>query len=269
MPSSSQRFAKSIWQTQCGELQLDEAEYPSRLFMPEHVHSEPHFSLIRRGDLQERLARRESQRSAGELIFRPAGTEHSVRFNGTPVRVFRIRFSPAWLERHAFPCASRMRFTSSQSPRDLGLALRIQNETKYRDEYSALAVDSLLLELLIESQRERPGRIRAGETAWLRAVRARLQEEFNVNHSLVELAREADVHPAHLARAFRQKQGCTIGEYLRRLRIEFASRELSNTETPLGEIACKAGFADQSHFTRCFKRGTGLTPLQFRALNRG
>ena len=69
----------------------------------------------------------------------------------------------------------------------------------------------------------------------------------------------------HLARAFRKHFGCTPGEYVRHLRIEFASRELSKSDTPLVEIALAAGFAHQSHFSRIFKRQTGMTPSAFRA----
>ena len=51
--------------------------------------------------------------------------------------------------------------------------------------------------------------------------------------------------------------GCTVGEYLRRLRIERAAEQLSRGDAPLAEIALTAGFADQSHFSNVFRRRTG------------
>jgi AraC family transcriptional regulator len=51
---------------------------------------------------------------------------------------------------------------------------------------------------------------------------------------------------------------------MRKLRIEFACRRLTNTDAPLVEIALAAGFADQSHFSRAFKRETGRSPAEFR-----
>jgi AraC family transcriptional regulator len=63
---------------------------------------------------------------------------------------------------------------------------------------------------------------------------------------------------------FRQEYGCTLGDYLRNLRIGFASRRLATSSAPLAEIALAAGFADQSHFTKAFRRATGMTPVAWR-----
>jgi AraC-like DNA-binding protein len=79
------------------------------------------------------------------------------------------------------------------------------------------------------------------------------------------LAREAGVSTAHLNRAFRSAEGCTIGEYRRRLRISFACRLLEQTRSPLSQVAIASGFADQAHFSRLFKRQTGMTPREYRA----
>jgi AraC-like DNA-binding protein len=72
----------------------------------------------------------------------------------------------------------------------------------------------------------------------------------------------------HLARAFREHYGCSIGEYVRRLRIEAACEELSRANKPLSAIAAAAGFYDQAHFTNVFKAHVGVTPGQFRAFRR-
>lgn len=49
-----------------------------------------------------------------------------------------------------------------------------------------------------------------------------------------------------------------------RLRVEFACEELSRPDTPLIRIALAAGFYDQGHFCRTFKRLTGITPTAYR-----
>jgi AraC family transcriptional regulator len=54
-----------------------------------------------------------------------------------------------------------------------------------------------------------------------------------------------------------------VGEYIRRLRIEFACHSLS-TSTSLIEVALAAGFADQSHSARAFKLQTGMSPATYR-----
>ena len=73
------------------------------------------------------------------------------------------------------------------------------------------------------------------------------------------------MHPVYLSKVFRQFHHQTIGDYLHKLRVQFACQMLANDEFQLATIADAAGFADQSHFTRVFKEFTGLTPGTFRA----
>jgi AraC family transcriptional regulator len=72
------------------------------------------------------------------------------------------------------------------------------------------------------------------------------------------------VHPAHLSRAFRTHFKVSLGSYLRRLRLDWAREQLVHSAASLASVALAAGFADQSHFTRAFKRYTGLTPNTYR-----
>jgi AraC family transcriptional regulator len=63
---------------------------------------------------------------------------------------------------------------------------------------------------------------------------------------------------------FRQQYGCTVGDYVRKLRLDFASRQLATSSASLAAIALAAGFADQSHFTKAFRRASGMTPAEWR-----
>jgi AraC family transcriptional regulator len=73
------------------------------------------------------------------------------------------------------------------------------------------------------------------------------------------------VHPATLARAYRRRFGCSIGERVRALRVEHAARRLLETTEPLSTIAVGTGFYDQSHFTNAFRRQLGVTPAAYRS----
>jgi AraC family transcriptional regulator len=68
----------------------------------------------------------------------------------------------------------------------------------------------------------------------------------------------------HLARAFRRHYGCTPGDYVRKLRVESACRRLATSDAPLIEVALSAGFSDQSHFRRAFRRQVRMMPGEFR-----
>ena len=102
---------------------------------------------------------------------------------------------------------------------------------------------------------------------WLREVRRSIEMRFDEPLTLSVLADEAGVHPTHLARAFRAQYARTVGEMLRERRIEHAKQQLFCGVAP-SEIALDAGFADQSHFTRVFRRLTGTTPAAYGRANR-
>jgi YesN/AraC family two-component response regulator len=91
-----------------------------------------------------------------------------------------------------------------------------------------------------------------------------LRASFRGPITLQGIASELDVHPIHLSRVFRKKYGCTMGDYVNRLRVQFACSEMSRGWPALNDLALAAGFADQSHMGRVFKGTVGETPARFR-----
>src|SRR5688500_463888 len=100
--------------------------------------------------------------------------------------------------------------------------------------------------------------------AWLSRIRERLDAEFAAPPGLAELAAQAGVSPRHLARAFRSHYGETIGTCVHRRRIRSAMDALLNSSERVAHIAQRSGYFDQSHFTRHFKRQTGVAPGTYR-----
>jgi AraC family transcriptional regulator len=147
------------------------------------------------------------------------------------------------------------------------LAVRAYRELRSPDGASPLAIEGLVLEMMAVAMRIRAPQIDS-EPRWLE--RAKQYAEANCAHRLrlVEVADAVGVHPFHLARQFRRHFRCTLGEYVRRLRVEFACRQLTVSDVSLVEIALAAGFSHQSHFSRVFKQQTGMTPSAFRHLSR-
>ena len=71
------------------------------------------------------------------------------------------------------------------------------------------------------------------------------------------------MHAVYLTKIFRERFGVSLGTYQRRRRLEWAAGRLSAGES-VADVAHRAGFADQAHFTRAFKRFSGQTPGRFR-----
>ena len=78
------------------------------------------------------------------------------------------------------------------------------------------------------------------------------------------IAGAVGVHPVHLPRSFRRRFGITMTSYRRDLRLEAAGYALLTTSHGVARIATEHGYSDQAHFTRAFKRATGMTPAAFR-----
>lgn len=98
-------------------------------------------------------------------------------------------------------------------------------------------------------------------------VRMHLQQHVSRNVTLGELSQAVNMSAFHLLRLFRDATGAPPHTYLNQLRIVRA-KALLREGCPIADVASAAGFSDQSHLTRHFKRTVGVTPGQFvRALN--
>lgn len=82
--------------------------------------------------------------------------------------------------------------------------------------------------------------------------------------TLAGLARLAGISISQLQRDFRRLFNISPGEYVLWTRLMMARRRLEESTETIGRIARDCGFYDQSHFTRAFKRHTGMPPLEFR-----
>ena len=131
------------------------------------------------------------------------------------------------------------------------------------DEVSPLAIEGLVLEMLAEVSRHRKHLENRRVPHWLKRATEFIHERFYEGLTLNDISAAVSVHPVHLSRVFRQHHRCTIGDYIRRLRVEYAARQILNSKRTLLEIATSAGFSDQSHFSRVFKRHTGMTPTEY------
>ncbi|MFY9556511.1 MAG: AraC family transcriptional regulator [Blastocatellia bacterium] len=128
---------------------------------------------------------------------------------------------------------------------------------------SDLTLEGLIMEMLGQVARDR-GTAETATPQWLKLAVEMVHSEFGCNLTVTKIAETVGVHPFHLSRVFRRFYHQGIGEYLSKIRVEFACEELSKSEAQLADIAFKAGFADQSHFSRVFKRVIGVTPGAFR-----
>jgi AraC family transcriptional regulator len=250
------------------EAKLIEAEYSPFESIPEHSHESAYMCLVIKGSYTERVHGSNRCCEARTAIFHPAGERHSDKFGRRMGRVFMIEPSAAWLQRcreHAIALDERVECRAGTVSL---LMSRIYCESTRAEQHSPLIVEALLLEIAV-ALAKMPGRWSAKPPAWLLRIRERLREEYASAIRLEVLAAAERVHPTVLAHAFRRYFGTTAGEYLRRLRVEAACRQLLDCGQPLASIALDCGFASQSHFCTTFRRSMGFTPIEYRRRSAG
>jgi len=91
------------------------------------------------------------------------------------------------------------------------------------------------------------------------------EKNLSARPSVDRIAAVAGMSRYQLDRRMRHVFGLTTGQWLVKIRIDLAQRLLLATNTPIAAIALKAGYSDQSAFTRQFRRATGLSPREYRA----
>jgi AraC family transcriptional regulator len=247
---------------------LTDYTYQPDYWIPTHSHLRSYFSLVVAGGYKENYGNRGRLCQPATVVFHPAGERHSERVGSVGARVFSIEIASHWLGE------SPEYRTVLEQPADFQggplaqLAFRLYREFRRPDIFSPLAVEGLMLEFAAERARRECRPPRGRPPHWLARAEEVLRAEFAAPPTLGELAGEVGVHPVHLARTFRAKLGCSVGDYVRQLRVEYACQRLSTSDAPLVDIALDAGFTDQSHFARTFRRFRGLTPATFRRLHR-
>ena len=90
------------------------------------------------------------------------------------------------------------------------------------------------------------------------------EKHYGEDISMRAMASLCGLSSTHFNRRFQHLLRCTPSRHLLSIRVHVACRLLSGTSRPLASIAAETGFTDQSHFTRCFRQNTGLTPRSYR-----
>lgn len=240
---------------------------------PWHWHEEVQISAIEAGsdDLSFQGAR--YPMPPGTLSFMPPGEVHSNRHSTSEGCTYRnLNVGPDLLMRAFGELTMEQATFSLRQPVIMDPVLNrrfIAAHERLEEQPASLAADILLLRLLEEMLRRTSGMRHAPgygreERLAVRRVREYLIEAYAENVSLEDLAKVANQSPYHLHRIFTREVGMSPHAFLMQVRISRA-KDLMNDGLPLHRVAAETGFADQSHFTREFKRYMGLTPGVYRS----
>ena len=137
--------------------------------------------------------------------------------------------------------------------------LKMYKELLANDNFSETSIQILLLSLVNDSTKLANQK----KPKWALSVFEILNDKWNEKLTLNEIINLTQVHPVTISKHFTKHFACTLGEYMRKLKISKSIGLIRNKNCSLTDIAFECGFADQSHFIRTFKDITGWLPKTF------
>jgi AraC family transcriptional regulator len=241
---------------------ISELNQPCARNMPQHEHELAYVSVVLEGDYLEGNHGNLVELPPMSAVFNPSGVSHTSEIGPRGTSMFTVEFRSHALRDFDLRLPEQIIFDRGEGS-IFWAGLRLYSAFKAQTNDSS-QLEAHVLEVL--------GAItgfRCAEKAfprWFGLVKERIHDEFRLSLRVKDLANLAGIHPVHLARVFRQFEHCTPGEYQRKLQVRAACGLLRDLQWPLAVIAAECGFADQSHFTRVFRRRIGTTPAHFRRM---
>jgi AraC family transcriptional regulator len=228
-----------------------------------HYHENAYLTLILQGNLIEVNQKKTYHCPAGSLLFHsPLEPHYNLKLEDN-TKFFNVEFDNNCLDDFAFDINALHGSFAIDNPDIKFLLYKAFRETRILDDASPTSIQMLLFEILGQMPQFKS----AGQNKkppWTNKLKEILYDTYGEKISLTNLSNELNVHPVHLSRDFSKHFHCTFGEYVRKIRIEKSLALLPNKNLSLTEIAFQCGFADQSHFLRCFKQIVGINPNAYR-----
>src|SRR5262245_49410669 len=257
-------YGETLRSRKVASFELSERVYSPGYQTPEHTHKQALFCFVMQGNYTETYGGKTRECESSTLLYHPPEELHAEYFHEAGGRSLIVEMAPGWL--------TQVRRDMTVADNSLGfqggvfefLARKLYREFDQLDGAAPLIIEGLMMEMLGETMRHSATKERQSSPRWLQQAKDLLHARFTENLTLADIAQNVGVHPVHLSQTFHKTYQCTVGDYVRKLRLEYACRELATSDKPIVDIALAAGFCDQSHFTRTFKRAIGAAPFQYR-----
>ena len=247
--------------------------------IPDHEHPTHFLNLLTHGRVKTQWTMEgrthTAQDSPGTIYMLPAGTRDRLTWTGASTRIVLV-MEPRFLARSTERTAhlDNVELATHWNLRDRhieALILALHADLEDGSPAGPVYGESLALALGIyllrrhSTQPEKSVSCRGGmPTARLNRVFDFINENSARDLHLEELAGIAGMSAHYFCELFKSSTGLTAYQYILRCRIERAKQYLRDPKFTIMEAGVAAGFADQSHFTKVFRRMVGVTPLRYR-----
>ena len=113
-----------------------------------------------------------------------------------------------------------------------------------------------------------PRRVGPATESLIEQVQFYIFEHISQEISRDDIAASVNLSPQYLSTVFKRETNCTLSDYIRNERINFAKRLLKQTNLPISVISENVGYDSLSYFSSVFRQIVGCTPREYRKSER-
>ncbi len=230
-----------------------------------HYHENPYFMVLLRGHVKDINNKRTYLCEPGTVLFQNWDEPHRNTKHSPTAKGFHLELDSHWVQSLDLSFELIKGNNILQDPRVNSLFTQLYLETHFDDCITQESVKTLVVELISELGQNRGNQIMEPPT-WVGRINEMVQELATEKLTLALVSTELGIHPVYLCREFSRHFKISFGDYIRRTKLSKALSLLANEDYTIAEVAYLCGFADQSHFTRSFKRYFLITPNHYKRL---
>jgi AraC family transcriptional regulator len=248
--------------------------------IPDHEHPTHFLNLLTHGNIKAQWTTEGKSHSAdngpGTIYMLPAGTRDRLTWSGPTTRII-VVMEPRFLSRS---------LENTAHLEDVGLATHWNLHDRHIQsvmlalhadledgspagplygESLGLALGTYLIQRYSARNCGKPDYHGGMPTTRLNRTLEYINQNLARDLRLWELAQITGMSPNYFCELFRVSTGLPPYKYIQKCRIERAKQYLRDPKISLACAGAAAGFADQSHFTKVFRRIVGVTPMRFRS----
>ncbi|MEO6231700.1 MAG: AraC family transcriptional regulator, partial [Ferruginibacter sp.] len=238
-----------------------ETLYSDQLSSDWHYHANPHFSHILSGGSIELRERGNQLQTAGTSLYYNPDIIHKNTNYQKDTRIFNLEIQSGFLTEYDLNIESANVFSPFNEHLKKNILVKILREFYINDKHSVLSIQQLCMQLFQQINHET---IPQPNRHWTIVLKDYLHSHWNEIPTLNELSKVVKIHPVTISRYFSKYFNCTLGEYIRQIKIENSLPLIRSNKYLLTEIAYECDFTDQSHFTKTFKQVTGILPKEYK-----
>jgi len=249
-------------------LRLSAQQYAPGRQQPAHYHDDIHISIVLRGFVAESVGGATEEAGALSVVVKDRGVRHANVFGAHGATIAQLAIPNTGVSDLLDDPKRLVEWRWCHSLSAVAPFLRLVDQ--YRGTAGPIPPDDAdFLDILAALSSRREDQRHDAPPKWLSDTLAWLRSEWQPAMRVADVSAYAGVHPVYLARCVRRWYGHSVSDELRRLRLRAAAQNVAFRVGDLSQAALDNGYADQAHLCRDFRRATGRTPSDYRAMIRG